>query len=131
MSAVGLVAACDDPHLFGFKFWPKQRELLAAIEAGPRLAVWALGRRAGKSTLAALVGLHSCLFRPDLDAMVRPGERRYAVANATRIEQARLGSGRARVPPRAVMSPPPAVAVQRSGASTCVAREAEPEPDFA
>jgi hypothetical protein len=41
---VGLVQACDDRQLFGFKLWPKQRELLAALDAVPRLQVWALGR---------------------------------------------------------------------------------------
>lgn len=87
---VGLLAACDDPQLFGLPLWPRQRDLLAAVAAGPRFHVWALGRRSGKTTMAALVGLHSCLFRPDLDAKVRPGERRYAVAVATNREQARL-----------------------------------------
>lgn len=87
---VGLVAACDDPQLFGFPLWPKQRELLAAVEKGPRLHVWALGRRSAKTTSAALVGLWDCLLRPELDAMVRPGERRYAVAIATNLRQARL-----------------------------------------
>jgi hypothetical protein len=86
---VALLAACDDPKLLAFAPWPRQRDLLAAAESGPRLQVWALGRRSGKTTMAALVCLHSCLFRADLDAMVRPGERRYAVVVANR-DQARL-----------------------------------------
>ncbi len=90
LARVGLVQACDDPDLLGFPLWPKQRELLADVEAGPRLQLWALGRRSGKTTMAALVALHACLFRPDLDALVRPGERRYAVAVATNLRQARL-----------------------------------------
>lgn len=87
---VSLLAACDDRDLFDFAAWPRQRELLAALHEGPRLHVLALGRRSGKSTMAALVCLYSCLFRADLDAMVRPGETRYAVAVATRQAQARL-----------------------------------------
>ena len=86
----GLVAACDDGKLLSFALWPKQRELLAAVEAGPRLHVQALGRRCGKTTMAALVGLWDCLLRPELDGLVRPGERRYAVAVATNLRQARL-----------------------------------------
>ena len=86
----GLVAACDDRQLFGFGLWPRQRELLDALERGPRTHVWAVGRRSGKTTLGALAGVHNCLLRPDLDAMVRPGERRYAVAVATNLRQARL-----------------------------------------
>jgi hypothetical protein len=87
---VGLVQACRDPRLFDFKLWPRQQELLVSVERGPRIQVWALGRRSGKTTLAALVALGDCLFRPDLDALVRPGERRHAVAVATNIRQARL-----------------------------------------
>lgn len=85
-----LVSACDDPQLFAFSLWPRQRELLAAAERGPRVQVWALGRRSGKTTLGALLGLWDCLLRPDLNALVRPGERRHAVAVATNLRQARL-----------------------------------------
>jgi hypothetical protein len=87
---VGLIAACEAPDLFGFPLWPRQRDLLRAVEQGPRLHVWALGRRSGKTTLAALVALWDCLLRPDLQARVRPGERRHAVAVATNLRQARL-----------------------------------------
>jgi transcriptional antiterminator Rof (Rho-off) len=87
---VGLVQACDDRRLFNFPLWPKQRALLEAVEAGHRLHVWALGRRSGKTTLAAIVGLHTCLFKPSIAARVRPGERFYAVAVATNLRQARL-----------------------------------------
>jgi hypothetical protein len=89
-SHVGLVAACDDHRLFRFPLWSRQRELLAAVEAGPRLHVWALGRRSGKTTLAAVAGLWDCLLRPELAGMVRPGERRHAVCVATNLRQARL-----------------------------------------
>ncbi|MEP6813522.1 MAG: terminase family protein, partial [Actinomycetota bacterium] len=85
----GVVAACEDRDLLGFELWPRQRELLASVEHG-RLHVWALGRRSGKTTLAALVGLHDCLLRPELAAMVRPGERRFVVCVATNLRQARL-----------------------------------------
>src|SRR4051812_49131236 len=87
---VDLLSACDDPQLLAFPLWQRQRELLAGAEHGPRLQVWALGRRSGKTTLGALLGLWDCLFRPDLDALVRPGERRHAVAVATNLRQARL-----------------------------------------
>jgi hypothetical protein len=89
-SAVGLVEACDDSRLFAFPLWARQRELLASVEAGPRLHVWALGRRSAKTTSAALVGLWDTLLRPELEGMVRPGERRHSVAVATNLRQARL-----------------------------------------
>jgi phage terminase large subunit-like protein len=88
--SVGLVEACDDPDLLGFPLWPRQREILAAVEEGPRTHVWALGRRSGKTTMTALVGLWSCLLRPGLDDYVRPGERRYSAAAMTSLRQARL-----------------------------------------
>ena len=86
----GLIAACDDRRLLNFELWPVQRELLEAVQAGLRIHVWAVGRRSGKSTLAAIVCLWDCLLRPDLDRMVRPGETRYAVSIATNVSQARL-----------------------------------------
>jgi hypothetical protein len=87
---VGLLQACDDPQLFAFELWPLQRALLEAVEAGPRIHAWALGRRSGKSLLASVVCLWDCTLRPELDAMVRPGETRFAVAMATNLNQARL-----------------------------------------
>lgn len=90
MKRLPIVDAVENPALLGFKLWPRQRDRLEEVEQGPRLHVWALGRRSGKTTMGALVGLHACLFRPDLDELVRPGERRYIVAVATRLEQARL-----------------------------------------
>jgi len=88
--SAGLVAACDDPQLFDFPLWPRQREILAAVERGPRLNVLALGRRSGKTTMAALVGLWCCLLRPELLGSLRPGERGYTVGIATNHRQARL-----------------------------------------
>lgn len=89
---VGLLEAVENPRLLGagLKLWPWQRDLLEAIEAGPRLHVIAAGRRASKSTLAALVGVWSCLLRPELLERLRPGERGYAVCVATSLRQARL-----------------------------------------
>lgn len=88
--SVGLLEACADPQLLNFPLWPKQRDLLASVEAGPRTHVWALGRRCGKTTMAALVAVWDCLFRPHVQERVRPGERRYAMCVATNREQARL-----------------------------------------
>lgn len=89
-SRVSLLAACDDPELLGFPLWPRQRELLASLETGPSLHVWALGRRSGKTTIGAAAGVVNALFRPDLDALVRRGERRYVVSIANSQRQARL-----------------------------------------
>ncbi len=86
----GIVAACDDPSLFGIDLWPRQRELLSIVERGPRIQVWALGRRSSKTTMAAIVGLHDCLAMPELETSLRSGEQRHVVAVATNLSQARL-----------------------------------------
>jgi phage terminase large subunit-like protein len=86
----GLVQACDSLQLFGFKLLARQRKIMRAIEKGPRLHVVMLGRRSGKSTLSALIGLWCCLLRPELLSALRPGERGYAAAVATNAEQARV-----------------------------------------
>jgi len=85
----GLVQACDDRRLLRLKLWPRQRDLLGAVEHS-RMHVWALGRRSGKTTLAAVVCLWDATLRPELGSMVRVGEVRYAVAVATNLAQARL-----------------------------------------
>ena len=97
---VSLIRAVTDPQLLGTVtlpghdkptgLFPAQVELLRDVEQTARIILWCLGRRAGKTTMAALVALWSCLLRPDLDALVRPGERRYAVCVATSREQARI-----------------------------------------
>ncbi len=88
--SVGLVEACDDAQLLGFPLWPRQRELLASLETGPTLHIWSIGRRGSKTTTGAIAGVCNALFRPDLDALVRRGERRYVVSIANSQRQARL-----------------------------------------
>ncbi len=86
---IGLLEAIEDPRLLGLSLRGKQRELVRALSEGPQNAVIAAGRRGGKTTIASAVCIYDSLFRPDLDALVRPGEVRYAVVIATNLEQAR------------------------------------------
>jgi hypothetical protein len=86
---VGLVAACDHARLLNFALWPKQRDLLTAVEQH-RINVWAAGRRSGKSTCAALTLVWDATMRPQLAQHLRPGERRYCVGIATNLRQSRL-----------------------------------------
>jgi hypothetical protein len=89
---LGLLEAIDDQRLLGASFvpWPRQREILASIEAGPRVQVLALGRRSGKTTMGAVFAVHQAVFRPDLDRLVRRGEKRFIVGVATRLDQAKI-----------------------------------------
>jgi hypothetical protein len=88
--AVGLLAACADRQLLALDLWPVQGQLLGDVESGPRIHVWALGRRAGKSTSAAVVLVWDAALRQHLDRFLLPGERRYSVCVATNLRQARL-----------------------------------------
>jgi hypothetical protein len=87
---IPLVKAIDS-GVINFKPWSAQRRLLESVDSDrKRIHIWALGRRSGKSTLAAVIALQDCLLRPDLQRLVRPGELRHAVCVATRTRQARL-----------------------------------------
>lgn len=90
LPGVGLLAACADRALLGLDLWPVQERLLRDVERGPRMSVWALGRRAGKSTSAAVVLVWDAALRSSLARFLLPGERRYSVAVATNLRQARL-----------------------------------------
>lgn len=90
LPVVGLLAACADDGLLNLPLWPVQARLLGDVERGPRISVWALGRRAGKSTSAAVVLVWDAALRAHLDRHLLPGERRFSVAVATNLRQARL-----------------------------------------
>lgn len=80
---LSLLQACDDENLFNLPLWPGQRNLLSAYEQALALrewlAIWCIGRRSGKSTLAAVVALWCCLLREDLDELAGLGGRSMAV----------------------------------------------------
>jgi len=88
----GLVEAIEDEQLLGAGLspFPRQREILEAIEAGPRIHVLACGRRAGKTLLGAAAAVWDAALRGNLDRHLRRGERRYAVCVAVNVAQARL-----------------------------------------
>jgi Terminase large subunit, T4likevirus-type, N-terminal len=88
----GLLEAIDDPELIGAGLtpFPRQREILQAIETGPRIHVLACGRRSGKTLLGALAAVWDVCLRGHLDRHLRRGERRYAVCVAVNLAQARL-----------------------------------------
>ncbi len=88
-----LIAVCEQE--FGFVPHPKQRELLERLERQPN-AIWACGRRGGKSKCSAAVGLYDLLFRPDLDALIEEGGERISVVVATSRKQATVVLNEAR-----------------------------------
>jgi phage terminase large subunit-like protein len=86
---VGLLEAALAPELLNVSPFPRQRELLEAI-ADHQTTVACCGRRSGKTRTAAAVALHNLLLTPELDAMVAPGEKRYAISVANSQAQARI-----------------------------------------
>ncbi len=91
---VSLVAAARDKRLLGAQFaqsglalWPKQDELLRGLEGPERTHVWAIGRQASKTTLAAAFGVHNCTMRPDLDVILPRRRVRYVLVIAPGIDQ--------------------------------------------
>jgi hypothetical protein len=75
-------------HL-GLEFYPRQRQVLARwSKSGKRKAVLALGRRSGKDLMAASASIYNAVVE-DYTGYLRPGEQRFIVPVATRVEQAR------------------------------------------
>ena len=75
-------------HL-GLEFTPKQKRVLINwSRSGKRKAVLALGRRSGKDLMAGAASIYNAVIE-DYSADLRPGEQRFIIAVATRVEQAR------------------------------------------
>lgn len=87
--SVGLLDAVSDERLLAFRPHPAQALLLLRIEEC-QLVVAAAGRRFGKTRAAAAGALWNLLLQPELDALVSPGESRYAVSIANSQAQARI-----------------------------------------
>ncbi len=88
--------AAQDPRLLGAQFsesglslWPEQVKLLGSLEGPERTHVWAIGRQATKSTLAAIDAVHNCAMRPDLDVILPRRRVRYVLVIAPGIDQGR------------------------------------------
>lgn len=83
-----IIEAIEDKKLLGhgLTLWRLQATILIAI-ATHRLSVLALGRRSGKSLMAAAWAVYDALFR-DLTGYLRPGEHRYILCVAASREQA-------------------------------------------
>ena len=73
----------------GLEFYPRQRQVLKGwARSHKRKAVLALGRRSGKDLMAAAAAIYNATIE-DYSGYLRPGEQRFIVPVATRVEQAR------------------------------------------
>lgn len=84
---IGLVRFAKE-HL-GVELYPRQKKVLFRwAKSRKRKSVLALGRRSGKDVMAAVAAIYNAVIE-DYSRFLRPGEERFIVAVATRVEQAR------------------------------------------
>jgi len=81
-----------DKGLLGVPLWPKQAEILEDFWQGNySLAVWALGRRSGKTLMSAVTAVYAGTMLADkYKEHLRAGERFFIVSIANTIDQSRL-----------------------------------------
>lgn len=76
---VTLGQAARDPGAIGgcVPWWPAQLDLLDSLDTDIQTHIWALGRQAGKTSMAAAASIHNAAMRPDLDSILPRGRVRY------------------------------------------------------
>jgi hypothetical protein len=85
---------CSDfaKHVLKLDLWPEQKRILDGYFGGNKThAVWALGRRCGKTLMAAVAGLYACFVLEDqYRRRVRKTEKWYILTIANDQSQAKL-----------------------------------------
>lgn len=81
-----------DAMLLNTPLWSKQCEILEEFwSENYSIAVWALGRRSGKTLMAAVTATYAaCMLANEYKRCLRPNERFYIVSVANTIDQARI-----------------------------------------
>jgi hypothetical protein len=79
-------------EVLGFEPWPRQIEMLAAIDrSNARIVVLRLGRRAGKGALSALLAVREVTSRAAVHrAAVRRGEQAVVAVISNSLDQSRI-----------------------------------------
>lgn len=82
----------SDTNLLNTKLWDKQSEILEDFWANNyTVAIWALGRRSGKTLMAAITATYAaCMLAENYKSYLRSGEKFYIVSIANTIDQARI-----------------------------------------
>ena len=93
--AISISQFAKDRLLLNLQLWPRQNEILQEFWSGNySLAVWALGRRSGKTLMAAVAATYAaCMLADEYKQRLRPGERFYIVSVANTIDQAKIALG--------------------------------------
>lgn len=89
---ISIAQFASDPNLLNLELWPKQAQILEEFWQGNyAIAVWALGRRSGKTLMAAVTATYAaCMLAHEYKRYLRPGERFYVISVANTIDQAKI-----------------------------------------
>lgn len=89
---VSISQFASDVNLLGTPLWSKQAEILEEFWTGDySTGVWALGRRSGKTLMAAVAATYAATMLDGFyKAFLRPGERFYIISVANTLDQARI-----------------------------------------
>jgi len=92
---VSITEFAADVNLLNTPLWPKQSEILREFWEGDYgLGVWALGRRSGKTLMAAISATYAaCMLSSEYKQRLRPGEKYYVISVANSLDQARIALG--------------------------------------
>ena len=89
-----MTLSCSDfaQHALGVELWPKQKQILNSLfEDNITHAVWALGRRSGKTFMAAIAAVYMCFVQDEyFRRKVRKGEKWYVIAVANDLGQSKI-----------------------------------------
>lgn len=83
---------CSENSLLNLQLWEKQSEILEKFwQENYSLAVFALGRRSGKTLMASAVAIYAAIvLEPEYKKHLRANERFYIVSVATTLDQSKI-----------------------------------------
>jgi hypothetical protein len=85
---------CSDfaQHALGLTLWDRQKQILDNLfEQNINHAIWALGRRSGKTFMAAVAAVYMCFVQDDyFRKKVRKGEKFYIITVANDLGQSKI-----------------------------------------
>jgi len=79
-------------HALGVTLWPRQEKILNGLfEKKINHAIWAMGRRSGKTFMAAVAATYMCFVQADFfQRKVRKGEKWYIITVANDLGQSKI-----------------------------------------
>jgi len=88
------IISCSDfaQHALGLTLWDRQKQILDNLfEQNVNHAIWALGRRSGKTFMAAVAAVYMCFVQDDyFRRKVRKGEKFYIITVANDLGQSKI-----------------------------------------